>query len=461
MKELPVAKGQKVEVEITDFTHSGEGVGRVYGMALFVPGALPGDRVEAVVTQVKKNFAKGELVEVLRPSPGRVESDCLVSGECGGCQLRSFNYQFQLEWKQKQVREALRRIGGFEEVEVLPTLGMAEPNNYRNKTQFRVGRSEGRVVFGFYQQKTNRLVPVSDQGCLLQQEPLNNVVNGVAKLVQELDVPLYDPKSRRGVLKGILVKSSRLNQEAMVVIVTKTKNLPKGDQLARLINERYPEVVSIYQNTNPREHGPFLGKDSQLLWGKETIIDAIGDLKFQISPHSFFQVNSEQTEVLYRKAREYAGLTGTERVFDLYCGIGTISLFLAPDCREVIGIEEVEQAVADAEANAGLNQVKNVSFRAGRVEEVLPELLQSGIKPDVVVLDPPRAGAAPEVLEAIVQTGVERVVYVSCNPATLARDLRLLAEHGYEPGEVQPVDMFPHTSHVECVVSLQKKLYTT
>lgn len=395
----------------------------------------------------KKNLVRGRVIQLIEPSAQRVESDCPIAEACGGCQLRSLDYAAQLEWKRNQVYQALKRIGGFEDVQILPTLGMKEPNYYRNKVQFHARRSQsGQAIMGFYASGSKELVAMPAEGCRLQQEPQNKVVRVVGEILDELGIRI----------KGVLIRSSRFNGETMLVLVTPSQDLPHAGQLVEKIKAKVPEVVSIYHNINPKNYGPFLGRKSFLLWGKPHLMDKVGSYKFQISPQSFFQVNSEQTEVLYQKALDYANLKGDETVYDLYCGIGTITLFLAGKAKRVIGIEEVPQAVADAQENAKLNRVQNVEFHAGRVEEVLPRLVAKGARGDVVVLDPPRAGAAQEVLEAMARTGVKRVVYVSCNPATLARDLRLLAERGYEIGEVQPVDMFPHTSHVECVVLMSR-----
>lgn len=434
--------GERHEVKIEDLSHAGEGVGRLFGLAVFIAGAMPGDTVLAEISEVKRNFAKGHLVQIIKPSPDRVESDCPVSEVCGGCQLRSLAYPAQLEWKRNQVYQALKRIGGFAEIKVRPTLGMADPCYYRNNVQLRSGNG----AFGFYARGSNEVVPLPEAGCRLPQDPQNKVVRVVSEVLGELEIDVT----------GLQIRSSRLTGEVMLVFVTRTQELARRRELVERVRERAPEVTSLYHNVNPKGYGPFLGKKTELIWGKPHLIDQVGPYKFQISPHSFFQVNSVQTEVLYGKALEFAGLTGTETVYDLYCGIGTISLFLAAEARRVIGIEEVSVAVEDARANVALNGAENAEFVVGRVEVVLPRLVAEGARPDVVVLDPPRAGAAPEVLEAIAETKVKQLVYVSCNPATLARDLRLLAERGYEVQEAQPVDMFPHMSHVETIARIQR-----
>lgn len=444
-----------IEVAIHGLGHDGEGVGRYEGMTFFIPGGAPGDRVAARVTEVKKNYGRAALVQVVEPSPLRVEPPCPVVGQCGGCQLQHIAYPAQLDLKRQQVADALERVGKLTGVTVHPTLGMAEPWSYRNKAQFPVGLKSGQVVAGFFAPGTHRIIDISE--CAIQHPLGNQIMQVVKELAQHHGVPIYDEKAHRGVLRHVLARVGRGTGEGMAVLVTNGPALPHGKAMAEELMRRIPAVVSVVQNINPERTNVILGRESRVLAGKGQITDYIGDLEFAISPVSFFQVNPAQTEVLYGKALEYAALTGSETVVDLYCGIGTISLFLAKRARQVIGIEWVEAAVADAKLNAERNRVANARFVAGDAAVEMPRLAAEGHRADVIVLDPPRKGCDEPVLEAIAQVRPERVVYVSCNPASLARDLARLGALGYRTVEVQPVDMFPHTAHVESVARLVKE----
>jgi 23S rRNA (uracil1939-C5)-methyltransferase len=448
----PVRPGQELELEITGLGHSGEGVGRHEGLTLFVPGGIPGDVVTARAVEVKKNYARAALVAIRQPSPQRVEPLCPVVGACGGCQLQHMGYEGQLQWKRQQVVDALTRIGKLEGVTVHPTLGMTDPWHYRNKAQFPVGAAGGRVVAGFFAPGSHRIVDID--ACAIQHPLGNRIMQEVKALAQEYGVEIYDETAHRGVLRHVLARVGRGTGEAMAVLVTNGPAFPHGRKIARKLMERIPELVSVVQNINPEKTNVVLGRESRVLAGKDHIIDYIGDLAFAISPVSFFQVNPAQTEVLYGKAVAYAGLTGGETVLDIYCGIGTISLFLARQAREVIGIEVVPDAIADARENARRNGITNARFICGDAAAEMPRLAAAGTRADVVVLDPPRKGCDEPVLHAIADMAPARIVYVSCNPASLARDLAILAQRGYRTWEVQPVDMFPHTAHVECCALL-------
>ncbi|MCG0239826.1 MAG: 23S rRNA (uracil(1939)-C(5))-methyltransferase RlmD [Firmicutes bacterium] len=450
----PVHPGETLELEVYGLGHAGEGVARYQNFALFIPWALPGDRIRARVTEVKKNFGRAALEAVLTPSPQRVEPRCPVYAECGGCQLQHLDYAAQLAAKREQVQNALARIGGLREVTVHPTLGMADPWRYRNKAQFPIGRQGDRVVAGFFAPGTHRIVDIDD--CWIQHPVANRILREVKRLVVKYGVPVYDEATHTGVLRHVLVRVARSGRDAMAVLVTATPDLPYDHEIAGELMAAIPELVSLWQNINPERTNVILGAESVHLAGQEGLVDRIGDLEFLISPRSFYQVNPAQTEVLYRKALEYADLQGDEVVVDAYAGIGTISLFLARRARHVYGIEEVPEAVADARANAARNGIGNATFLQGRVEEWLPRLQAEGLRPEVIVFDPPRKGCEPEVLEAAAAMAPRRMVYVSCNPATLARDLGILARHGYRAVEVQPVDMFPHTHHVEAVARIDR-----
>jgi len=453
--ESPVRPGQEIEIAVDGLGSGGEGVGRYEGLTVFIPGGAPGDRLRARVTEVKKNYARAALVAVEEPSPDRVAPPCPVVDECGGCQLQHIAYDAQLRLKRQQVADALERVGKLTGVTVHPTLGMAEPWAYRNKAQFPMGYRSGRVIAGFFAPGTHRIIDIEQ--CEIQHPLGNRIMAEVKGLARAHGVRIYDERTHTGVLRHVLARVGRGTGEGMAVLVTNGREFPHGEEIARELMVRIPELVSVVQNVNPARTNVVLGRESRVLAGKEHITDYIGDLKFNISPVSFFQVNPAQTEVLYGRALEYAGLTGVETVLDLYCGIGTISLFLARQAESVIGIEWVKEAVADAEENAERNGVRNVRFIAGDAAVEMPRLAAEGERADVIVLDPPRKGCDEPVLEAIAQVRPRRVVYVSCNPASLARDLGRLQGMGYRTAEVQPVDMFPHTAHVECVARVERE----
>ncbi len=450
----PVKPGQRIELPIHGLGHSGEGVGRYAGLTVFVPGGAPGDTLDARVVEVKKNYARAELVTVLVPSPDRAVPPCPVVGECGGCQLQHIAYPAQLALKRQQVVDAVERVGKLTGVVVHPTLGMDDPWRYRTKAQFPVGMRGGRIIAGFFAPGTHRIVDIA--ACDIQHPLGNRILQVVRDLAQRYGVPIYDERTGRGVLRHVLARVGRGSGEAMAVLVTSGPEFPAGRLIAEALMERVPGLVSVVQNINPEQTNVVLGRKSRVLAGRDSITDNIGDLEFAISPVSFFQVNPAQTEVLYGKALEYAGLTGVETVFDLYCGIGTISLFLARQARTVVGIEVVPDAVADARENAVRNRVANVRYVCGDATVELPRLAAEGTTADVIVLDPPRKGCDEPVLHAMAAMGPSRIVYVSCNPASLARDLGILGGLGYRTVEVQPVDMFPHTAHVESCSLLVK-----
>jgi 23S rRNA (uracil1939-C5)-methyltransferase len=444
----PLRPGQVIPLEVHGLGHSGEGVGRYEGLTVFVPGGAPGDKLRARVSEVKKNYARATLVNVVEPSPNRVVPPCPVVGECGGCQLQHIAYPAQLELKRQQVVDAIERIAKLQGVTVHPTLGMGDPWHYRNKAQFPVGARSGRVVAGFFAPGTHRIVDIEQ--CEIQHPLGNQIMSTVKELAQKYGVPIYDERAHKGVLRHVLARVGRGTGEAMAVLVTNGPEFPNGTKIARELIEHIPGIVSVVQNVNPDVTNVVLGRKNKLLAGKDHIIDHIDDLEFAISPVSFFQVNPAQTEVLYGKALEYAGLAGGEQVLDVYCGIGTISLFLARKAGEVIGIEVVPEAIENAKENAERNGVSNARFICGDAAVEMPRLAEAGVRPAVIVVDPPRKGCDEPVLAAMAATGPERIVYVSCNPASLGRDLAILQGLGYRTVEVQPVDMFPHTAHVEC-----------
>jgi 23S rRNA (uracil1939-C5)-methyltransferase len=450
----PVVPGQVIQLKIEGQSHTGDGIGRVNGFAVFVPQAVAGERVEAKVTKVKKTYAHARLQKVIEESPDRAQAPCEVYEACGGCQLQHLSYPAQLRMKRQQVIDSFQRIGGLSDVEVLPVIGMKEPWAYRNKAQVPFGWQKGQVVGGFYAPQSHRIVDIDM--CLIQHPDNDRVVSVVKKMARELGIPPYQEKSHRGCLRHVMARIGVHTGELMVVLVTNGRDIPHRKALVEQLRQAFPNLRSVIQNIHTRRTNVILGKENRVLWGQPVIHDYIGPVKFAISPHSFFQVNPVQTEVLYEQVRRYAALTGKETIVDAYCGIGTIGLYLAGHAAKIYGVESVPEAVEDARHNAEMNGIDHTVFETGAAEEVMPRWLKEGIRPDVIIVDPPRKGCAPELLDAAVEMGPRRLVYVSCNPSTLARDAKYLAEKGYITHEVQPVDMFPHTSHVECVTAFEE-----
>jgi 23S rRNA (uracil1939-C5)-methyltransferase len=453
-KEIPVIQGKKYELVIERLGMSAEGVGRIQDFTVFVPSALPGERVETQIVEVKKNYARGKLTKILQPSSNRVAPLCAIYDTCGGCQLQHLAYEEQLNIKRQQVMDAVLHIGHQADIPVHATLGADNPWNYRNKMQFPVGRKQGNLVIGCFAQGSHEIIDTTN--CYIQKQGNNAIVNAVREVVAKLGIPVYNEDKHTGVLRHVVGRVGQ-NGECMLVLVTAVKELHSAKQLVAMLRTRLPQLVSVQQNIQTYRNNVILGRETQLLWGKPTILDRLGSLTFHISPRSFFQVNTAQAERLYSKALEYAGLTGRETVIDAYCGTGTITLFLAQKARKVYGIEIVKPAILDAEKNARDNHIKNAEFIVGDATVVMPRLYKQGIRADVVVVDPPRAGCTPPVLETFAHMQPRRIVYVSCNPATLARDLAILADLGYQAQEIQPVDMFPMTSHVESLTKLVRK----
>ncbi|NGQ96594.1 23S rRNA (uracil(1939)-C(5))-methyltransferase RlmD [Brevibacillus sp. SYP-B805] len=458
-RSYPVSLGQAVELEVTGLNHEGAGVGRHEGYTLFVPKALPGERIRAKVVHAKKNFGFAELQEILNPSPHRTQPPCPVFDRCGGCSLQHLAYAEQLRHKQQIVKDNLQRIGGFSlEGEgapvVHPTIGMDNPWRYRNKAQVPIGERDGALIGGFYAERSHDIIDIEE--CMIQHEANDRVVAAVKRIAGRLHIPAYDEVRHTGLLRHVVAKVGASSGEVMVVLITTEAFIPERERLIEEIRRELPDVKSIVQNINPHKTNVIFGDRTITLWGSDVIYDYIGRIKFAISARSFYQVNPEQTRVLYEKTLAYAGLTGEETVIDAYCGIGTISLFLAQKAKHVYGVEIVPEAIADANRNAELNGIGNATFEVGAAEVVIPAWKEQGIRADIIVVDPPRKGCDEALLTTILQMKPQRVVYVSCNPSTLARDLKVLADL-YELKEVQPVDMFPHTDHVECVILMLRK----
>ncbi|MEK0314902.1 23S rRNA (uracil(1939)-C(5))-methyltransferase RlmD [Cohnella sp. 56] len=474
---VPVAVGDSVVIDIVGMTHEGQGVGRVEGYTLFVSGALPGDRVQAEVQSIGKSFGRARMAALVSASPDRIAAPCEIYDACGGCQLQHWGYAAQLRWKREHVAGVLARIGklpvapldeaageaggresapdaGRAPVVVHPVIGMDEPWRYRNKAQVPVAAGIGGhgLIGGFFEQGSHQVVDM--ESCLIQQEQNEETVRAVKHIARSLGYSAYDRATGRGLLRHVVVRHAEATGQRMVVLITNGRDLPHVDELCGLVREDIPGVASICQNINTSPTSQVFGEETRVLWGNDVIYDEIGGITFAISARSFFQVNPTQTERLYRTAVDYAGLTGEETVIDAYCGIGTITLFLARHARRVYGVEIIPEAIEDARRNALLNNIANAEFAVGPAEVIMPKWQAGGIAPDVIVVDPPRKGCDPALLATMLELRPERIVYVSCDPATLARDLRVLEDGGYRTLEFQPVDMFPHTTHIETVVKL-------
>ena len=449
-------KNDLVTLEIEDCGIDGEGIGKADGFTVFVKDAVIGDTVTAKIIKAKKNYGYGRLMEVLKPSPYRVEPKCEFARQCGGCQLQALSYDQQLVFKTNKVKGHLERIGGFTDIPMEPIIGMDELFHYRNKAQFPVGRNkEGKIVTGFYAGRTHNIIENRD--CALGVAENKEVLDRVIAHMEKYGIEPYNEATGKGLVRHVLIRYGYFTKEVMVCLILNGNKIPKEEQLVKSLCE-IPGMTSITINVNKKHSNVILGEEIRLLWGQEYITDRIGDISYQISPLSFYQVNPMQTQKLYAKALEYADLHGQETVWDLYCGIGTISLFLAQKAKFVRGVEIVPAAIENAKENAKLNGLENTEFFVGKAEEVLPrEYKKNGVYADVIVVDPPRKGCDETLLETMIEMNPERIVYVSCDSATLARDLKYLCERGYELRKVCPVDQFGMTVHVETVVLLSHK----
>ncbi len=481
-------KNDKVCVDITDYTDDGLGIGKADTdegtFTLFIKDTAIGDRVETAVTKLCKGYGYGRLLKVQKPSPDRIQPLCPVASRCGGCTLRHIGYKAQLEWKAKRVSDCMFRIGGLKagkDYKIYPVAGMEEPERYRNKAQYPVGMKDGSIVTGFFAGRTHSVIPSED--CLIEPEAFGEILKTIKAYAQKKCLSVYDEQSGKGLIRHILIREGMGGSQIMVCIIVNAspgeKCLAVFDGLSEILGKQ-PEIKTFLLSHNTERTNVILGKKETVLFGDGRIKDRIGTKEYEISARSFYQVNPGQTGVLYEKVRESAKLTGREIVWDLYCGTGTISLFLADRADAVYGVEVVESAVEDAKRNAVLNGTENVYFYCGKAEDIIlydndpdrPGIFykcrgtqddaslqnnkraekKTGLpRPDVIVVDPPRKGCDAQLIDTITGSRAVRVVYVSCNPATLARDAALLSKGGYKPVSLQPVDMFPHTTGVECV----------
>ncbi len=465
---MEMRKNQRVTVQIEDIGVNGEGIGKADGYTLFVKDAVIGDLVEAQITKAKKNYGYARLVRILEPSADRVPAQCAFARQCGGCQIQEISYTRQLEWKQDKVRGNLERIGGFS-AELLdaacePMIGMTHPFRYRNKAQFPFGTGkEGKTIVGFYAGRTHHIIANTD--CVLGVPVNQEILEQILAFMEEYGIMPYEETSGKGLLRHVLLRYGFVTKEIMVCLVINGKQIPHVEKLVQRLTE-IEGMTSITISSNMKQTNVIMGEDYKVLWGQAFITDYIGKIKYQISPLSFYQVNPVQTEKLYRVALEYVGLKGEEVVWDLYCGIGTISLFLAQKAKQVYGVEIIPQAVEDARRNAKINGITNAEFYVGKAEDILPQHyarrsreggeMKKQVYADVIVVDPPRKGCEKTLLETIVKMRPERVVYVSCDSATLARDLKYLCGEGYELKRWRVVDQFPMTAHTEVICLLSK-----
>ena len=454
-------KNDELILKIEDMGVDGAGIGKADGMTFFVKDAVIGDVVRAKVMKLKKTYGYARLMELLEASPDRVEPKCPYYRQCGGCQIQALSYEKQLEFKERKVRNNLERIGGFSEIPMEPIVGMEEPYHYRNKAQFPVGTDkDGHIVTGFYAGRTHTIIPNRD--CALGLPVNREILDLVIDFMEKYHVSAYDEKTGKGLVRHVLIRCGFTSKEKMVCLIINGKSLPHSEKLVEALR-KIDGMTSISINCNTERTNVILGRKTVVLWGQEYITDQIGEISYEISPVSFYQVNPVQTEKLYGLALEYADLHGEETVWDLYCGIGTISLFLAQKAKQVYGVEIIPQAIENAKRNAVKNGIENAEFFVGKSEEVLPEFYEkeaaAGRKAhaDVIVVDLPRKGCDEKLLETIVKMAPDRVVYVSCDSATLARDLKILCENGYELKRARAVDQFCHTVHTESVCLMERK----
>lgn len=454
-----VEKNKEYIFDIISQGYEGEGIAKIDNKyPIFIEGALKGEKVKVRIVKVNKNFAYGKLMEVLEASEERVNPPCDIYKRCGGCKLQHASYKAQLDFKWDRVKDCVSKIGKLDPTIVKYPLGMENPWRYRNKVQLPIGLINGEVKIGFFAPRSHDIIDM--ESCLIQDEIGDKVVKLTREWIEKFNIRPYNVDGEydeKGIVRHIMIRRGFTTNEVMIVLVTNGEKLPHKEEFVDLMVKNIPGIKSVIQNINSKKTNVILGLESKTLWGEDTISDYIGDFRFNISPLSFFQVNPIQTEVLYGKALEYANLTGNEEVFDAYCGTGTITLFLSQKAKKVYGVEIIPQAIDNAWINAKENKVDNVEFFVGESEVVIPDLINKGVKADVVVVDPPRKGCDKKLLDAITNIDAKKIVYVSCDPSTLGRDLQVLEENGYKTLEVQPVDMFPNTAHIENVALLIKK----
>jgi 23S rRNA (uracil1939-C5)-methyltransferase len=450
---VDLKKGQEILLTIKKIGINGEGIGYYKKKVVFVPGTIPDEVVEVIITKVETGFAEGKVKKIKKKSPHRRQAFCTVYGMCGGCQMQHIAYEQQLKAKEEIVKDAFAKYTKIEKLPLRPIIGMDDPVGYRNKAQFQVGEKDGKLIAGLYSVDSHRLIEIKD--CPVQHSDTNEMIEKAAAILGQLGIAPYDEKKKRGVVRTIVARVGFETGEKQLTFVTATDKIPREKELVAALRTSIPDLKGISQNINREKTSLIFGEKTRTLWGSERINESLGTVKFSLSPRSFFQLNPVQTVKLYDTVKEAAALTGQERVVDAYCGVGTIALWLAPYAKEVWGVELTPEAVEDARNNATLSGIKNARFIEGKAEEWLPRWVKEGLKPDVVVVDPPRTGCGKPLLDAVLKTKPARFVYVSCNPSSLARDVAYLGKK-YRLEWIQPVDMFPHTGHAECVILMSR-----
>lgn len=454
MKDYPVKKNQELTVTIKDLSHEGMGIAKVDHYLLFIENALPGEVVDIKVLKVGNKFGFAKVMKYQSTSPDRVENTSEDLLRTGIAPLSHLSYEAQLVFKQKQVENNLKKIAGMPEVPVLPTIGMAKPDHYRNKAQIPVRKIDGKLATGFYRKNSHDMIAIED--FYIQDEAIDEAIVKVREILERFGVKAYNETAHEGFLRHIVIRRGHYSHELMVVLVTRKAKFFKGETIAEVIHEEIPEVVSVIQNINEERTNVIFGEKEVVLYGKSYLEDQLLGKTFRISAPSFYQVNTEQAEILYETAFDFAQLKKSDVVIDAYSGIGTIGLSVADRVEHVYGVESIPEAVADAKTNAEINGIENATYLVGKAEKVMMQWAREDLKPNVIFVDPPRKGLDVRFIEAAVNVAPEKIVYVSCNPATLARDLKLFAAEGYQVEKVQPVDLFPQTYHVECVVLMSR-----
>ncbi|MBQ8292454.1 MAG: 23S rRNA (uracil(1939)-C(5))-methyltransferase RlmD [Bacilli bacterium] len=462
-----IQEHEKYKVEFISMTHDGRGVCKLSGITMddkplenypiFVEGAIIGEIGIIEITQMKKSYGLGQIVRIFndKKSPNRVTPSCPIFGECGGCQLMHLSYEGQLSFKKGMVRETLRKIGGFDKIHINDVIGMEDPTKYRNKVQVPFGELKGKAISGFYKLNSHEIIPLTE--CSIQTEEMTEIVKFIRNLCNEYHIKGYNEKLNKGDIRHVLIRESIKTGEVMVILICTKAEYPELDELVNKLVKRHPRIVSVMINVNKYQTNTILGNYFKVLYGRNYIIDELCGLKFKIGCRSFYQVNAYQTEKLYNKVLEVGAFKDTDVVIDAYCGIGTIGSTIAKKAKYVYGVEIVEEAIQNAKENAEMNGLTNIEFVCNKAEDQIKEWAKMGIKADAIVVDPPRKGCEGDFLKTVVEMNIPKIVYVSCDVATLARDLKYLAENGYNVGHIQPVDMFPQTNHIENVVCVTKK----
>ena len=456
MKKIPIEIGKRYEMEIYDLSHDGLGIANFDGFLVFVKDALPSERVIAEISRVKKNYAHAQTVTKIKVATNRIAPLCELFASCGGCQMQHLDYLSQLKFKKALIGRNMQKFAQLENPPIADVIGMENPWRYRNKTQIPFGTNkQNQLVAGFYKNRSHEIIEMP--ACHIQSEIADEIIAEIKKLAVEFKIAPYHEATHTGILRQVIIRVGFKTKQIMVIFVTKVPDLPHKEALCQRLITKFPMIKSIISNVNSQVTNVIFGSKLTTIYGEAEIIDELGGLKFLISARSFYQVNPRQTEILYKLVVDYANLSADEVVFDAYCGIGTITLFLARVAKQVYGVEIVCDAISNAIANARINDIHNVNFEVGKAEIVIPRLISDGIIPDVIVVDPPRKGCDVALLTAIITAKPSRVVYVSCDSATLARDVKILETGGYSLKALQPVDMFAQTSHVECVALMSRK----